>query len=123
MARTKSLQRLYYKMRQEPIGFLRLVGPYKRKNADNKTELIKEYVQGYNSPRGKIRGITPDNLTRRSQTMWLMDKEGHFVGRANFEGKTKAKNVTKYGYDETTVNRDTKRYKRILGRVSNTYRQ
>ena len=27
------------------------------------------------------------------------------------------------GYDETTVNRDTKRYKRILGRASKKYVQ
>ena len=50
--------------------------------------------------------------------MWLMDKRGHFVGRANYEGKTRARNISKFGYDYTTVIRDAKRYKRVLGRTS-----
>jgi hypothetical protein len=121
MARKKSLQELYKKMRQEPVGFQRLVEPYKRKS-NNRTAQVKGYIQSYSSPRGRIRGMTPDNLTRKSQTMWLMNKQGHFVGRANYEGETTARNVTKYGYDETTANRDTKRYKRIFGRISKRYR-
>ena len=123
MTKKKSVQRLYDKMGQEPKGFLRLVGAHKRKGVNNKQQVIKEYVQSYSSPRGRIRGITPDMLTKKSQTIWLMDKEGHFVGRANHEGKTTAKNVIKYGYDETTVNRDAKRYKRILGRTSGKHAQ
>jgi hypothetical protein len=84
---------------------------------------VKEYVQGYNSPRGRIGSVKPDNLTRRSQTMWLMDRYGHFIGRANYEGMTTAQNVTKYGYDETRVVRDTKRYKRVFGRLPSPTRK
>jgi hypothetical protein len=114
MVRTRTRNR----MKQEPIRFDRLVKPYKRKLSSNKISKVKEYVQGYNSPRGRIGSVKPDSLTKYSQTMWLMDKQGHFVGRANYEGKTMAKNVSKYGYDETSVVRDTKRYKRILGRTN-----
>jgi hypothetical protein len=122
MARKKSLQRLYEKMREEPVGFQRIVLPYKRKS-NNRISKVRGYFQSYEVPRGKIRGITPDRLTGKSQTMWLMNKQGEFVGRANYKGETTAKNVTKYGYDETTANRDTRRYKRIFGRISKRYRQ
>lgn len=108
-------------MQQEPIRFQRAVRSYKRKSPYNIRRgpvQVKEYVQGYYSPRGRIRSVKLDNLTRRSQTIWLMDKQGHFVGRANYEGKTSAKNVSKFGLDETTVVRDTKRYKRLFGRFS-----
>lgn len=94
---------------------------YKRMSPihNRKVQVVKEYVQGYNSPRGIIRSVKPDRLTRRSQTMWLMDRYGHFIGRANYEGKTTAQNVIKAGYDSTTVVRDTKRYKRVFGRLRN----
>jgi hypothetical protein len=118
MVRTRTL----YRMQQEPIRFQRAVKSYKRKspaiNRRSSPVQVKEYVQGYNSPRGRIGSVKPDRLTRSSQTIWLMDKQGHFVGRANYEGKTNAQNVSKFGYDETTVVRDTKRYKRVFGRLS-----
>jgi len=94
----------------------RTVKPYKRKLLNKKVSQVKGYEQGYKSPRGPVKSVTPDNMTKRSQTMWLMDKKGHFVGRANYEGNTTAKNISKFGYDDTTVLRDTKRFKRILGR-------
>jgi len=115
MVRNKTL----YKMGREPIRFQRQVQSHKRKSPINNSPVrVKEYVQGYNSPRGRIRSLKPDSLTRRSQTMWLMDRYGHFVGRANYEGKTSAKNISKFGYDQTTTIRDTKRYKRVFGRLN-----
>ena len=90
----------------------RFVHPYIRKGKE-----VKEYLQSYNRPRGKVTYIAPDELTNYSQTIWLKDRQGHFVGRANYEGKTKARNVTKFGYDTTTVVRDAKRYKRVFGRL------
>lgn len=106
-------------MKQESARLKRFVNSYKRKVPNvNKKVKVKEYIQSYNSPRGAIRKIIPDTLTRHSQTMWLMDRQGHFVGRANYEGKTKAHNISKYGYDSTSVIRDAKRYKRIFGRTN-----
>lgn len=102
---------------KEQIKLKRYVKPYKRKLANNKMQKVKEYLQGYNSPRGKVRGLALDNPTRQSQTIWLKDKDGYFVGHANYEGKTKAKNVSKFGYDETRVIRDRRKYKRIFGRT------
>lgn len=83
----------------------------------NRKAQVKEYIQSYNSPRGNIGNVKPDNLTRYSQTMWLMDRHGHFVGRANYEGNTKARNVSRYGYDNTSVVRDANKYKRVFGRT------
>jgi hypothetical protein len=107
-------------MIKEPIKFKRTVNSYRRKTANApKPKYVKGYIQRYDSPRGRVRGVTSDILTKYSQTMWLMDKHGHFVGRANYEGKTSAKNVSKYGLDGTSSIRDTRRYKRIFGRTSN----
>jgi hypothetical protein len=115
MVKNKTLRR----MKQEPVRFKRIVKSYKRRVPNvNRKAVVKEYIQSYNSPRGAIRKVAPDNLTRYSQTMWLMDRYGHFVGRANYEGKTSAKGVTKYGYDSTSVIRDAKKYKRIFGRTN-----
>jgi len=112
MTRTRTIQQ----MKEQPIKYKRAVSPYKRK-VNNKMSQVREYIQSYNSPRGRITSLAPDNLTRHSQTIWLKDRYGHFVGRANIEGKTAAKNVTKFGYDETRVVRDAKQYKRIFGRT------
>ena len=112
----KAKDKTLNKMSQVSSKYKRVVGEYKRKLPNNKVQKIESYEQGYNSPRGKIGTLTADNITRRSQTMWLMDRKGHFVGRANYEGNTTAKNISKFGYDDTTVLRDTKRFKRILGR-------
>jgi hypothetical protein len=71
MVRNKTL----YKMQQEPIRFQRPVRSHKRNGPINNSPVqVREYMQGYNSPRGRIRSVKPDDLTRRSQTMWLMDK-------------------------------------------------
>ena len=108
---------------KEPMKSRRLVKQYKRKLANNKMQNVKEYIQSYDSPRGIIMGVTPDNLTKHSQTIWLKNRAGHFVGRANYEGKTAAKNISKFGYDETSVVRDTRRYKRIFGRIGQSRRR
>ena len=107
----------YRKLNREPTYLQRFVKSYKRKS-NNSPQQVKEYIQRYKSPRGRIGNVTSDNITKHSQTMWLMDKRGHFVGRANYGGKTRARNISKFGYDYTTVIRDAKRYKRVLGRTS-----
>ena len=114
-------QKTIHNLQREQIKIGRAVQSYKRKLPNNKKMInINSYVQGYDSPRGRIHSVTPDRLTKYLQTIWLMDKQGHFVGRANYEGKTAAKNISKFGYDTTTVVRDTKRYKRVFGRTRRT---
>ena len=110
--------KVYNRFNREPIYLRRYIKAHKRRAVNNKRVKVKEYLQSYVSPRGKVSYIKPDNLTKRSQTMWLMDRFGHFVGRANYQGNTRAKNVSKFGYDTTTVKRDTKKYKRVFGRTS-----
>ena len=107
----------YNRFNREPIYLQRYIKAHKRRAVNNKRVKVKEYLQSYVSPRGKVGYIKPDNLTKRSQTMWLMDRFGHFVGRANYEGKTNAQNISKYGYDTTTVQRDVRKYKRVFGRT------
>lgn len=105
-------------MEQEPLRFQRQVREHKRKVPNtNRQVRVRDYAQGYISPRGRIRSVKPDSLTRFSQTMWLKDRYGHFIGRANYEGKSTARNIMSYGLDDTTSIRDTKRYKRVFGRV------
>ena len=102
--------------KQKPLRLRRFVNSYKKKLPGKVVE-VREYTQGYASPRGPITRVAADRLKRKSQTMWLMDRYGHFLGRANYEGKTAAKGVSKFGYDTTTVVRDAKKYKRIFGRT------
>jgi len=104
-------------MKSEPLRLRRFVKSYQKKLPNKRTVRVKEYSQGYVSPRGPISRVAADRLTKKSQTMWLMDKYGHFVGRANYEGKTSAAGVSKWGYDMTRVVRDARRYKRIFGRL------
>lgn len=104
-------------MKREQMSFTREVGPYKRKIANNISE-VKQYIQRYDSPRGRVNAVALDPLTKYSQTIWLKNKKGHFIGRANYEGKTSAKNIVRHGYDKTTVVRDARRYKRVFGRMS-----
>jgi hypothetical protein len=96
--------------------FMRIVKPYKRK-FHGKTIQVEGYRQTYIMPRGPVKRLSADKLNKRSQTMWLMDRSGHFVGRANYEGKTAATGIHKWGYDQTKAIRDEKRYKRIFGRT------
>jgi hypothetical protein len=96
--------------------FMRVVKPYKRK-FQGKTISVEGYRQTYIMPRGPVKKLAVDKLNRRSQTMWLMDRAGHFVGRANYEGKTDATGIHKWGYDQTKAIRDERRYKRIFGRT------
>lgn len=104
------------KARTEQFHAIRFIKGYQKRTA-GKTIKVREYKQTYVTPRGPVNRVAPDKLQRKSQTMWLMDRYGHFVGRANYEGKTNAKDVAKYGYDTTTTIRDAKRYKRIFGRT------
>lgn len=105
-------------MQQDPVRFQRIVSGHKRKDPiHNRQVQVRDYVQGYYSPRGKIGSVNRDPLTKYSQTIWLKDRQGHFIGRANYEGKTTAQGATSFGYDNTTTVRDTKRFKRVFGRV------
>lgn len=110
------------KMGNEPLRLQRFVHSYQKK-MPGKTVKVREYTQSYVTPRGPISNVSPDRLKKKSQTMWLMDRYGHFVGRANYEGQTSAKGFVKYGYDMTTTVRDAKKYKRIFGRTKNPRRQ
>jgi len=100
-----------------PKKFNRLVKPYKRK-VSGKTIYVEGYRQSYVAPRGPVKKVKPDRLTTKSQTMWLMDKQGHFIGRANYNGDTTAYGVYMYGLDRTTNIRDALHFKRIFGRTS-----
>jgi hypothetical protein len=104
-------------IRRVPQKFVRPIKPYKKK-VHNKYIKVEGYKQTYVVPRGPKRTLRTDRLTDRSQTMWLMDKQGHFVGRANAQGDTTASGVAKFGYDQTTTVRDAKHYKRVWGRTS-----
>jgi len=97
---------------------IRQVEAYKRKSPNKKMVRVRTYLQTYDAPRGAVKHVRADILNRLSQTMWLKDKDGHFVGRANAEGRSTARNVSRYGYDATSVLRDSKHYKRIQGRIS-----
>jgi hypothetical protein len=103
--------------RMIPQKFVRPIKPYKKK-VKTKVIRVEGYRQTYVVPRGPKRTLKTDRLTNKSQTMWLMDKQGRFVGRANIKGDTTATGVSKYGYDQTTTLRDAKRYKRVWGRTS-----
>lgn len=100
-----------------PTKFERVVRPYKRK-VHNKIVKVRGYRQGYMVPRGPVKNVMPDKFTKHSQTMWLMDKYGRFIGRANYEGQTSATGINKFGFDETRIVRDAKKYKRVFGRLS-----
>ena len=96
---------------------VRVVRPHKR-IVDGKVEKVKGYKQRYQAPRGPVKRLAIDKFKRKSQTMWLMDRHGKFIGRANAEGVTTAKGISRSGLDNTTLVRDAKKYKRIYGRVS-----
>lgn len=104
-------------IKKVPKKFVRRVNPYKKK-IKNKVVRVEGYRQSYVVPRGPIRKVKVDRLTAKSQTMWLMDRFGRFVGRANYKGDTTASKVHKYGYDQTSPVRDAKHYKRVFGRRS-----
>lgn len=104
------------KKKSNQTKYIRVVRPYSRR-IKNRNVRVKGYKQTYISPRGPKAGLKPDKLIRKSQTIWLMDKYGRFVGRANSRGETTAKNVAMSGVDRTTVVRDEKRIKRIFGRT------
>lgn len=98
--------------------FERIVNPYSRKEG-KKVVRVSGYKQRYPVPRGPVKKLARDNLTKSSQTMWLMDKYGRFIGRANYQGQTSATGVSKFGYDQTSTVRDARKYKRIFGRMRN----
>jgi len=100
-----------------PQKFVRPIKSHKRK-VNSKVVKVDSYRQSYVVPRGPRRTLKSDRLTNKSQTMWLMDRYGRFVGRANYKGETKATGVYKTGYDTTTTLRDAKKYKRVWGRYS-----
>lgn len=97
----------------------RIVKPHRRKSIKGVKSYVQSYKQSYVTPRGPVRKVKLDRLKPKSQTIWLMDKQGHFVGRANYKGDTTAADkIYKWGYDQTTNIRDARKYKRILGRKS-----
>ena len=100
-----------------PRKFVRSVRPY-RKKYHNKIIRVEGYGQTYVKPRGPATKLKPDRLTSKSQTMWLMDKHGRFIGRANYKGQTTAAGIYKTGFDATTNIRDVQHYKRVFGRMS-----
>lgn len=101
---------------------VRTVQPYKRKIHGSMTK-VKGYEQRYLVPRGPAKKFVLDKLEKKSQTMWLMDRYGRFIGRANSEGVTSAQGVVRSGLDTTTTVRDSKKYKRIYGRVHSPQRK
>jgi cytochrome oxidase Cu insertion factor (SCO1/SenC/PrrC family) len=107
---------------EAPSKFVRMVKPYKRKMF-NKVVRVRGYQQSYQQPRGPVKRFAVDKLKKHSQTMWLMDRYGRFIGRANYEGETSAQGISKYGYDTTKTIRDAKKYKRIFGRVPSEKRK
>ena len=108
--------------KQVPRKFVRPIKPYKKKY-HNKIIRVEGYRQTYVKPRGPVSKFKPDRLTGKSQTMWLMDKHGRFVGRANYKGQTTAAGVFKMGYDATTNIRDAQHFKRVFGRMSQTQKR
>ena len=103
--------------KQIPKKFVRPVHPYKKK-IRNKIIRVDGYRQTYVKPRGPVSKFKQDRLTSKSQTLWLMDRYGRFVGRANYKGNTSATGVYKMGYDATSNIRDAQHYKRVFGRAS-----
>ena len=103
--------------RKVPQKFSRRIKSYKRK-VRGKLVGVEGYRQTYYVPRGPIKKLKPDRLTAKSQTMWLMDRYGRFVGRANYKGQTSATGIYKTGYDQTSTLRDAKKYKRVFGRYA-----
>ena len=112
----------YSKTSAPPTKFERVVRPYKRK-VHNRIVKVRGYKQGYVVPRGPVKNVMPDKMTKHSQTMWLMDKYGRFIGRANYEGETSATGIYKFGFDETRAVRDAKKYKRVFGRLQTPRRR
>lgn len=97
---------------------LREVRGYKRKIRGGKKTSVSGYYQRYDKPRGKRNVLTSDKQTSTSKTMWLKDRKGRFVGRANYKGETKAKGAVKGEYDLTDLERESGTYGRIYGRYS-----
>ena len=97
--------------------FLRQVGRYKRKSSTGQTVYVTDYWQHYDKPRGNWQEVAADSYTNKSKTEWLKDRHGHFVGRANAQGKTKAKGAVMGRYDKTRNIRERGRYGRIKGRA------
>ena len=99
---------------------VRQVNPYTRYSKTQKKRVeVKGYSQRHDTPRGKISGIGVDAPSNKSKTFWLMDSHGHFVGRANAEGRTSTPKdaVAHAGMDRTRAIRETPKYKRVFGRV------
>lgn len=98
---------------------LREIRSHKRKSLtkSGRPVYVKSYYQRYDKPRGAISPLKVDTLTSHSKTAWLKDREGHFVGRANSRGRTKAKRVAMAAEDVTTNYRERGRYGRIYGRA------
>lgn len=97
---------------------LRQVGRYKRKTKSGQTVYVSDYWQKYNKPRGEWGKVEADNLKAKSRTAWLKNRAGKFVGRANAEGKTRAKGAVMSKLDTTRNVRERGRYGRLKGRTS-----
>lgn len=95
---------------------IRRVAGYNRNR--NRTK-VKSYYQKYDKPRGPVTKLQTDSATASSRTIWLMNRSGKFIGRANSQGQTTAdkKQIAKLGMDRTKAIRDAKKYKRVFGRV------
>lgn len=106
-------------IRQAMENKQRLINEYTKGKGKNKFS-VRAYSQRYNSPRGPVENLKVDSQSRSSTTVWLMDRHGRLMGRANYRGQTSAnkKNIAAFGVDETKVIRDEKKYKRIFGRTS-----
>lgn len=97
---------------------LREVRAYKRKSLSGRTVIVDSYIQRYDKPRGPINpNRKADSLTAKSRTIWLKNRHGRFVGRANYRGKTTAKGVVLARVDTTTNFRERGRYGRVYGRA------
>lgn len=96
--------------------YLRQIRRHTRKSSTGRTVYVTDYWQRYNKPRGEWGNVVIDNPRAKSRTSWLKDRYGRFVGRANAQGKTKARGVVAGAMDTTRNIRERGRYGRIKGR-------
>lgn len=96
---------------------LRQVKRHTRKSSTGRTVYVTDYWQRYDKPRGEWGTMGADRARETSKTMWLKDRHGRFVGRANAAKKTRARGAVMGRLDTTRNVRERGRYGRIKGRT------
>jgi len=88
------------------------ISGYNRTSKKGKTFHIKNYKQNRKTNRGKF---GKPKMNRSQNTIWLKNRKGEFIGRANRLGKSSAIGITSKGKDKTGTYRELGKG-RIIGR-------